>query len=185
MPTTKKIFIAYAPEDQALCGELRKQLNALKGPIWDQSKILAGQDVNRETLKELEDAKIILVLLSADFLSSKEKLIMTIIQQKAIIVPILLRPCLWQVTDFKAMQILPRNGKAVTSHTNTDEAFFNIAMEIKAILDSTNTSENEPKASENEELTSQYKDKSGNNYNQKAGRDIINMGNITGDVTFN
>lgn len=185
MPTTKKIFIAYAPEDKTLCEELRKQLKALRVPIWHQGEILGGQDVAKQTLQELKGADIILVLLSADFLWGKEELMKTISQQNKIIVPILMRPCMWTETPFGKSQILPRNNKAVTSQINRDEAFFNIAVEIKNILDSANTTQHEPKANENEESGSQYKDKSGNNYHQKAGRDIINMGDITGDVTFN
>ena len=50
---------------------------------------------------------------------------------KARVVPIILDHCQWQAAPFSALQVLPRDGKAVTEWPNPAEAWNNIASEIR------------------------------------------------------
>ncbi|HEY0755205.1 MAG TPA: WD40 repeat domain-containing protein [Ktedonobacteraceae bacterium] len=51
-------------------------------------------------------------------------------QKEALVIPLIIRPTLWQGTPFSKLQALPRNGKPVTLWPDKDDAFFNIATDI-------------------------------------------------------
>ena len=50
------------------------------------------------------------------------------------VVPILLRPCQWKESRFSELQLIPRNAKAITSWSSTDEALNDVADEIRNIV---------------------------------------------------
>src|SRR5262249_52435434 len=50
------------------------------------------------------------------------------------VVPILLRPCLWQESRFSELQIIPRDAKAISSLTSPQEGFDSVANEIRALV---------------------------------------------------
>lgn len=68
------VFFSYARRDEELRDELTKHLSLLKrGEIiseWHDQQILAGEEWANEINKNLDRARIILLLVSADFLSS-------------------------------------------------------------------------------------------------------------------
>jgi hypothetical protein len=47
---------------------------------------------------------------------------------KALVIPIILRRVDWSDTPFAKLQFLPKNAEPVTSWTNRDEAFTNVAQ---------------------------------------------------------
>lgn len=144
MPTKINLFIAYAPEDEALKEQLEKHLAVLKRQqfieIWHNRRIEAGADWSQKISSYLDTAQIILLLISPDFLAS-DYLYQTELKaalkkhygREATVLPILLRPCLWQIPELEMLTPLPLNQKAVTDSTwkDTDEAFQQIAEEIK------------------------------------------------------
>lgn len=50
---------------------------------------------------------------------------------EAVVLPILLRDCKWSRAPFAKLQALPKDAKPVTSWTNRDEAWTNIASGIE------------------------------------------------------
>jgi hypothetical protein len=89
----------------------------------------------------LEQAQIILLLVSQDFLSSDDlyekqlKPALKMQQEKrARVVPILLHSTGWKDTDLGGLVVLPRNNKPVAEWPNQDRAFVEIAEEIKMIV---------------------------------------------------
>ena len=50
------------------------------------------------------------------------------------LLPILLWPCLWEVSTFSAMQMIPRDAYAITSWPSIDEAYLAVAKEIHAMV---------------------------------------------------
>src|SRR5207244_1353465 len=51
------------------------------------------------------------------------------------VIPIILRPCDWLTSPFARLQSLPRDGKAVTTWQNTDEAFLAIAQGLRRVIE--------------------------------------------------
>ncbi|HSN97811.1 MAG TPA: TIR domain-containing protein, partial [Candidatus Nanopelagicales bacterium] len=88
----------------------------------------------------LESARLILLLISPDFLASEEhdaqveRAMERSDAGSARVVPILLRPCEWEAGRFKKLQPLPRSRKPVTRAGDQDEAFTEIARELRGVV---------------------------------------------------
>jgi hypothetical protein len=143
-----KIFISYAREDEDLREKLEKQLAILhrQGLIetWHDRLIGAGTEWAGAIDQELEAADIVLLLVSADFLASDY--IYDIELKRAMerheagtatIIPVILRPCLWQHGNFAKLQALPRDGEPVTSSKwpSQDAALNNVAEGIARVVE--------------------------------------------------
>lgn len=146
-----KVFISYAHTDESYRKELEKHLSVLKrnGYIdtWTDRQIIAGENWGNQIAKELEEAKVILLLISSDFLASDycydiemKKAVERHNNKEAIVVPIILRYCDWSNTPFSVIQGLPLNTKPVKDWSDQDQAFLNIVEGIKALLNSLNNS---------------------------------------------
>ena len=69
-----EIFCCYAREDQSLLHELKKHLTALQRvfpiTIWHDQNISPGKEWEHEILMHLNNAHVILILVSPDFIAS-------------------------------------------------------------------------------------------------------------------
>ena len=143
-----RIFISYAREDEDLRDKLEKQLAILRrqGLIetWHDRRIGAGTEWAGAIDRELEAADIVLLLVSADFLASDY--IYDIELKRAMerheagtatVIPVILRPCLWQHGDFAKLQALPRDGEPVTSSKwpGQDAALNSVAEGIARLVE--------------------------------------------------
>ncbi len=140
-----RVFFSYAHEDEPLLEGLVKHLRPLELEgtlkLWYDHDILAGRQWAGEIEENLRSANIILLLISADFLNSDychEKELPFAMSQnelgKATVIPIILRNCDWQHADFARLQVLPENGQPVTSWENTDDAFTNIVLNLRRVI---------------------------------------------------
>ncbi|MBA2393034.1 MAG: TIR domain-containing protein [Ktedonobacteraceae bacterium] len=136
-----EIFCCYAREDQPHLLKLRTHLKLLEREgilnIWHDMDIAPGAEWEEEINKHLNNAHIILLLISSDFMASdycygKEmKRAMERHERKeACVIPILLRPGIWQDAPFAKLQILPKNARPVTDWRSRDQAWSAIAQEI-------------------------------------------------------
>jgi hypothetical protein len=51
------------------------------------------------------------------------------------VLPVILRACDWKDAPFGKIKALPRDGKPVTSWTNADEAFTDIAIGVRKVVE--------------------------------------------------
>ena len=69
-----EVFISYSHQDQALRAELEKHLSNLKRhniiTSWYDGNIIPGTELEPEIMQHLKCAQIILLVVSADFISS-------------------------------------------------------------------------------------------------------------------
>ena len=100
---------------------------------------MSGTEWDKAINKNLDTADIILLLISADFLASDycwdieiQRAMQRHEEKSAVVIPVLLRPCDTGNADFMKLQGLPKNFKPVTTWTNQDEAFTDIAKGIRA-----------------------------------------------------
>ena len=63
-------------------------------------------------------------------------------------IPILLRPTDWQITPLGKLQALPKNGKPITTWSNQDDAYLDVARGIRAVVETLLTSTQQPKKEE-------------------------------------
>ena len=141
-----KIFISYAHEDEAMKNDLDKHLISLKRSdkidVWQDRMLMAGTEWDSTIKKELEEADIILLLISVDFISSQyiwDKELKTALQKHengtARIIPVILRECDWQDMPFAKLQALPTGAEPVSRFPDKDQAYTNIAKEIARVAD--------------------------------------------------
>lgn len=137
-----KVFILNAPKDDNFLQDLNKQLRGLarRGKItqWDPSKIIAGNSISATLDKELNEAQIVVLLVSADYLASDR---CYDIQEKAVglgktILPVIVRHCLFEEDDYINDQPkLPlQKGEVIpiSAWAHPDEAFAQVAAYIRA-----------------------------------------------------
>src|SRR5258706_6331876 len=141
-----KVFYCYAKEDEELRDQLTNHLTPLrrvrKLTLWLDVMIQAGSDWKLEVEKHLQEADIILLLISPDFMASDYcyNLQLTVAFNyyeagKVDIIPIILRPVLWEETPIKRLPIiLPTSKIAVSLWPNHDQAFMNIAAGIRDVV---------------------------------------------------
>lgn len=144
-----KVYFCYAKgakEDEDLRDQLTAHLaplrRARKLTIWFDVQIQVGSDWKLEVEKQLQEADLILLLVSADFMNSDYCYNLQLTQAlnhyeagKVEIVPILLRPVLWEGTPIKRLPlILPTSKLPITLWSNRDEAFMNVAIAIRDLI---------------------------------------------------
>lgn len=75
MQNPKSLFISYSHDDKEWLDKLKKWLKPLEQAgvvsLWDDSKILAGSQWREEIKRNIEDAKVALLLISQNFLASE------------------------------------------------------------------------------------------------------------------
>ena len=138
-----RVFFSYAHEDETLRDKLSKHLAILvrQGLVseWHDRRIQAGEEWAGEIDANLDQADLILLLVSADFLASDycykiemERAMARHAAGEAVVIPVVLRPCLWSDAPFGRLQALPKNALPVTKWETTDDGFLSVAEGIRA-----------------------------------------------------
>ncbi|MDX2033154.1 MAG: TIR domain-containing protein [Blastocatellia bacterium] len=141
-----KLFISYSHKDEDLREELGKHLSILKhnGVIheWHDRKIPAGDEWASRIDEQLDQAQIILLLISSDFISSKycyviegQRALERHNRGEAIVIPVILRACDWTEAYFEKLQALPKDARPVKSWPDRDEAFADVARGIRRLIE--------------------------------------------------
>ena len=108
---------------------------------WYDRDISAGKDWKCEINNNLNEADIILLLISPDFIDSDYcyGIEMNLALERhnnghACVIPIILRPVDWEDAPFSTLQVLPTDGEPVTSWLDRDKAFSDIAKGIRKVV---------------------------------------------------
>lgn len=126
MPTSSplKLFIIYAREDQTALLELKAHLRPLEKrgdlTVWYDGEILPGEHWHKVITHHLSEADIILLLVTDSLLDS-EYINLTEVQTafkrastgQAVILPVILRDCMWEYTGFADIQVILKDGKPI------------------------------------------------------------------------
>jgi len=139
-----KVFISYCHVDADLKDLLLKHLRPLEREqlieSWVDQQIKAGDDWDEEIQKKLSTADIVLALVSVDFINSKycydnelQKALEKEADDEARVIPVIVRSCLWSHSPLGRLKALPRDGLAATSWKTLDDAFTNVATEVRSV----------------------------------------------------
>lgn len=140
-----RVVICCAPEDRELRARLETHLNLLVRNrviiIWHDGRVLPGQHRRSVVDSEIQNADIILLLVSASFLQCDDcydlELPLALTRHsrgEALVIPIHLRPVAWEGASFAELQPLPANGLAVTLWKDIDEALRDIVLGLTQVL---------------------------------------------------
>lgn len=141
--TALNAMISYCHADEAIKIELEKHLSALKRmklvSVWTDRKISPGQNWETQISANLDSSSIIILLVSADFINSEycygiemERAMERHDAKQAVVIPVLIRSCMWDFAPFAKIQALPKDMRAVSSWSDKDAAFVNIAEGVMA-----------------------------------------------------
>lgn len=146
-----KLFISYSHEDNKegnlYIEEFKKHITPLKtnGLIedWYDREILPGKNFNDEIENNLEEADIICLFISSNFISSpacqeeKKKAFELRKRKGTRVIPIILSPCAWQddFGEYSKILALPTDAKPVVEFENSDKAWLDVYVNLKKIVE--------------------------------------------------
>ena len=153
------LFFSYSHKDEELRNELEIHLSMLKrqGLIraWHDRRIGAGKDIHSNISTELEEANIILLLVSANFLASDycyDKEMARALEKdsegSSRVIPVILHPCDWHSSPFGHLRATPQDGKPISMFANRDEALTQIAKDIRGAVEELGFSSQEQEISQ-------------------------------------
>jgi len=159
-----RVFFSYCHEDDRYRRRIDQHLSLLKrqGLIasWHDHKITAGKDLDGEIARELQQAHIVLLLVSSSFIASDYcycKELKRAIERhdagQARVVPIILKPCDWQTAAFGKLKALPKDAKPITTWNTHDQAYYDIAKDIREVVKELNADRPSPLSGENKEMS--------------------------------
>lgn len=145
-PKSVSTFLSYAREDEGFKKLLETHLSSLRreGRIthWDDRKITAGNEWRAEIEKQLDAARLIILMISAYFIESEfcfsielKRALERHESGEARVVPIIVRPCDWKNSLVSKLQALPTDGKPITTWTPRDMAYVNIVEGLRKVID--------------------------------------------------
>lgn len=141
-----RIFISYCHKDLPWKERLEKHLKPLtqvkrrQYSIWTDDQIYAGEDWEKSIQAALDAATVAVLLVTIDFLNSKfvneeeiPRLLARRKQEGITIIPVIVRPCLWNEIEWlSSMQCRPRGDKSLSEMKDdeVDAALVQIAREL-------------------------------------------------------
>lgn len=138
-------FISYSHDDDVFRNELQRHLEVLRREgvidIWHDRRMQAGQEFEAEIDARLNEAHIIVLLVSSHFLASRycyevefERAFERHKEGSARIIPVILTECDWKHTPIAKLNVLPRDGKPVTKYPDRNDAYLEVVQAIRTIV---------------------------------------------------
>ncbi len=146
LKTGIKVFISYSYRDVRYMQELRAHLRPLERQgfivTWGDRRVSGGQSWTETINRELEQANIILMLVSSDYLASDyiyEREIRLALELhetgRAIVIPIILRPTDWMSSPLARLPALPKGAVSISQYRDRDLAWVDVVTGIRQIID--------------------------------------------------
>lgn len=141
-----RLFCSYSHKDEELRAELEIHLKALQRrkyiEVWHDRKISGGTEWEAEIDKNLEQADIILLLVSPDFMASDycfdvemKRALERHEAGEARVIPVIVRAVDWGWAPFSKLNALPKDGRATKLWPDRDEAWVNVSAGIAKVVE--------------------------------------------------
>ena len=142
-----KIFISYSHKDETSIKKFVNHISPLKNngilQEWYDRKIETGEEFQDDIDNNLENADIICLIISDNFLSSKACLeekdnALKLKEQRGIrVIPLILSPCVWTIHyELSSLLAIPTDGKPISSYQDQNEGWVDAVNWIKKVCDS-------------------------------------------------
>ena len=142
------VFLSYSHRDEVWKERLQTRLGVLERQglleTWDDRRIGAGTDWFEEIQEAMARASVAVLLISANFLTSKfilgeevPRLLERRKREGLAMIPVLVRACAWDAVEWlRGIQARPRDDRALASFRGNrlDEELTKIAREIQVIF---------------------------------------------------
>lgn len=141
------VFVSYSHKDEEEKDRLLTHLGVLRSSlieIWSDDQLVAGDEWGVELSRVIESAQVAILLVTANFLTSKfilQEEVPRLLQRRKkeglIVFPVIAKPCPWEVIDWLTrMQVRPKNANPVWGQhgSHVDEDLKTIALEVATIV---------------------------------------------------
>ncbi len=136
------LFISYSHADTSYLQELKKYLTPLRRNKvirdWCDLELVAGDSLDEEISKALQDSDLFVFLISADFLASwycfdveLAHALSRIKDADVRVMPLIVRNCPWEMTELKKFVAIPKDGVPVSSWSNDADAYTDAVARIE------------------------------------------------------
>jgi tetratricopeptide (TPR) repeat protein len=146
--TQPLVFISYSHKDEEEKEKLLSHLGVLGKAglidLWSDDRIGAGSDWEQKIREAMDQARVAILLVSANFLTSDfilDEEVPTLLQRREAegltVFPVIAKACAWRKVDWLArMNVRPKNGRPVWGDAgiHVDEDLTAIAEEVAAIV---------------------------------------------------
>lgn len=130
-----RVFLSYSHKDEKELNRLNTHLADLKHlnliETWHDRKIMGGSNWEQAILQELEQADVILLLVSPDFIASSfcrctemNRAIQRDREGNALVIPVALKPVAKFPKEILHLQGVPRDLKPVTKYQPIDDGYI-------------------------------------------------------------
>jgi hypothetical protein len=137
-----EVFFAYSHKDEEFRDELEIHLAMLRrqGLItaWHDRRIGAGKELHGEISAHLENAQVVLLLVSAYFLASDycydiemNRALERHKNGQARVIPVVVHPCDWHSTSFGGLRATPPDGRPISKFANPHDAYLAVVQDIR------------------------------------------------------
>ncbi len=136
-----KVFITYSHKNTESKNELITRLDAIKREgkigIWHDNEILPGDKWRDAIFNNLADSNILLYLVSADSLASKNcnKELAAALYAELRVIPIILERCDWNNHQLSDFQALPKFAKPISEWKSESAGWQNVVEGIRKVVD--------------------------------------------------
>ena len=142
MNKTLKGFITYSHDDTEAKKELRKRLAVMEQNselvTWDDGQLTPGDEaLQKDILKEVADSDLLLYLVSAASLASKNcnKELTEALELEIRVIPIILEYCDWLGHQLSNFEVLPHKGRPISKWEDKSEGWQNVVDGIRKAVD--------------------------------------------------
>lgn len=140
-----KLFISYSSDDEKHRITWDKQTAVLKNldyiAPWHMRKILPGDKWDAAVRKEMEEADVMVLFISASFFASDYIWKVELARSKerfeageCEIAIVIVEPCVWRVTWLKDVQAL-NGGQPISTAVNPAEAWARVVEDLMVLLE--------------------------------------------------
>jgi len=141
-----RVFISYSSKDARLNDELMTRLKPMQASAgliecWHDRLITPGEEWDGEIKNQLEQADVILLLVSAQFLASDyirgveiKRAIELSEAKKARVIPIILEKCGWKIEAFSNLNAL-RKGIPIRDTKPQSDAWYEVGEELREVFE--------------------------------------------------
>ena len=168
MNTPLKVFITYSHKDLQQNAELKTRLavmeNEGKITLWDDNEILPGDEWYKDISTNLDSSDILLYLVSAASLASKNcnKELAGALEINIRVIPIILENCDWENHQLSCFEVLPHKGKPISKWDHESDGWQNVVDGIRKVVDKIQSQAKSPAGTSEKELLTELAFQHGN-----------------------
>jgi hypothetical protein len=142
-----EVFFLYAnvEEDTRLVDKLERHLAAMQKQrlitMWNKGRLGPGEDEMSALRAHMDRAKIILLMVSPDFMAlhyldgTEVEQAMEKRKSGTMVIPVLLRPTDYKGAPFEGLMPLPTNRKPVAEWSSADSALYDVTLGMRKVVE--------------------------------------------------